>query len=190
MARTWRTLGIAIAAALAVFGLLRWTAGQRGEAPAIAPAASPAPSAPAAPSDAASPAEAEPPAAAPPAPAPASADEPPDGAERRAAAEKAGELPIASGETIEVQAASLTPGRPVALRLFLAEPSKSAGPLAARVLAPDGRIFESHAAPGADRRDVRVEVDPAFLRPGRYIVEVRTTEQTHFPVRRYALEVK
>ena len=26
--------------------------------------------------------------------------------------------------------------------------------------------------------------------PGRYVVEIKTTEITHFPVRRYAIEVR
>jgi len=133
---------------------------------------------------------AEPPAAAPPAEAFVSADEPADGAARRAAAKQAGELPVASGETIEVEAASLVPGRPVALRVFLGEPSKNAEPLPVRIYAADGRASETRGRLGDDRLDARVEIDPASLAPGRNIVEVEVTEFSHFPMRRYAIEVR
>lgn len=133
----------------------------------------------------------EEPAAAPPPPAAsASADEPADGPARRAAAAQAGELAIASGETIEIAAASLAPGRPVALRLFLGEASKTAEPLPVRVYAADGRASETQGLLGDDRLDARVEIDGASLAPGRNIVEVRTTELSHFPIRRYAIEVR
>jgi hypothetical protein len=120
----------------------------------------------------------------------ASADEPADGPARRAAAAQAGELAIASGETIEIAAASLVPGRPVALRLFLGEPSKTAEPLPVRVYAADGRASETQGLLGGDRLDARVEIDGASLAPGRNIVEVQTTERSHFPMRRYAIEVR
>jgi ADP-ribose pyrophosphatase YjhB (NUDIX family) len=119
-----------------------------------------------------------------------SADEPADGVARRAAAKQAGELPVASGETIELEAASLVPGRPVALRVFLGEPSKNGEPLPVRIYAADGRASATQGLLGDDRLDARVEIDPASLAPGRNIVEVQVTEFSHFPMRRYAIEVR
>lgn len=133
----------------------------------------------------------EEPAAEPPPPAAsASADEPADGPARRAAAAQAGELAIASGETLELEVAKLASGRPVALRLFLGEPSKTGEPLAVRVYAADGRASQAEGLLGDDRLDARVELDPASLAPGRNVVEVTTTELSHFPIRRYAIEVR
>jgi len=103
-----------------------------------------------------------------------------------------GELRIASNETIQIDAASLVAGKPVVLRLVLGEPSRSEDPRPVRVIAAaDSRVFEGQGILGDGLSDARFEIDPAFLRaPGRYIVEVQTTELSHFPVRRYALEVR
>ena len=77
------------------------------------------------------------------------------------------------------------------LRLVLGEPSRSEEPRPVRVLSLDSRVFEGQGILGSDLADARFEIDPAFLAtPGRYIVEVKTTEQSHFPLRRYALEVR
>ena len=114
------------------------------------------------------------------------------GAPRRAALPDAsGELRIVSNQTIQIDAASLVPGKPVVLRLVLGEPSRSQEPRPVRVLSLDSRVFEGQGILGSDLADARFEIDPAFLStPGRYIVEVKTTEQSHFPLRRYALEVR
>lgn len=101
-----------------------------------------------------------------------------------------GELRIASNETIQLEAASLVPGRPVVLRLVLGEPSRSQEPRPVRVVSTDSRVFEGQGILGEGLADARFEIDPAFLVPGRYIVEVKTTEQSHFPLRRYVVEVR
>jgi hypothetical protein len=97
---------------------------------------------------------------------------------------------VASGETVELDVRTLSPGNPVVLRLLLAEPSRTGEPLQARVIGTDGRALDLTGALGADRLDARVEIDPTFLARGRYMVEVVTTEQSHFPRRRYVIEVK
>jgi hypothetical protein len=117
-------------------------------------------------------------------------DMPPDHLERREQAQRAGETAVASGETVELDVRTLSPGNPVVLRLLLAEPSRTGEPLQARVIGTDGRALDLTGALGADRLDARVEIDPTFLARGRYMVEVVTTEQSHFPRRRYVIEVK
>ena len=110
---------------------------------------------------------------------------------RAALPDESGELRIASNQTIQIDAASLVPGRPVVLRLVLGEPSRSEDPRPVRVVSADSRVFEGQGILGEGRADARFEIDSAFLLvPGRYIVEVKTTEQSHFPLRRYALEVR
>lgn len=128
-----------------------------------------------------------PPAAAP-APAPAVA---PPAPPRLALPDAAGELRIASNETIQLDSASLVPGKPVVLRLVLGEPSKNEEPRPVRVFSADRRMFEGQGILGEGLADARFEIDPAFLSiPGRYVVEIKTTELSHFPLRRYALEVR
>ena len=110
---------------------------------------------------------------------------------RVAVPDASGELRIASGETIRIDAASLVPGEPVVLRLELGEPSQSEEPRPVHVLSEEGRMFEGQGSLGSSRTDARFEIDPAFFSaPGRYIVEVKTTELTHFPLRRNAIEVR
>jgi hypothetical protein len=99
-------------------------------------------------------------------------------------------LRIESSGTLELEAAKLEPGRPVVLRLALGEPSRDDAPRPVRVIGPDGRVLEGEGQLAADRTEASFALDPAFLRPGRYVVEVKTTELTHFPLRRYAIEVR
>jgi hypothetical protein len=102
-----------------------------------------------------------------------------------------GALSIASSETLVVEAASLHAGEPLVVHLLLPEPPEGDEPHAVRVLAPDGRLLETRAPVlGGDRRGVALALDPTWLEPGRYIVEVKTTEKTHFPLRRYVVEVR
>jgi hypothetical protein len=99
-------------------------------------------------------------------------------------------LVLRSGETLEIAIASLPADEPVVVNLLLPEPSRTAEPHAVRVLAFDGRTLETFAAlREADRRSARFELQADWLSPGRYIIEMKTTERTHFPHRRYALEV-
>jgi len=103
----------------------------------------------------------------------------------------AGELRIASNQAIEIEAASLVPGKPVVVRLVLGEPSRDAAPRPVRVISEDRRVLEGEGALGEGLADARFEIDSAFLtRPGRYVIEIKTTELSHFPLRRYALVVR
>ena len=100
-------------------------------------------------------------------------------------------LVLRSGATLEIARASLSTGEPVVVNLLLPEPSRTSEPLAVRVLAFDGRTLETRGAlHEADRRSARFELQADWLSPGRYIIEMKTTERTHFPLRRYALEVR
>ena len=116
--------------------------------------------------------------------------EAPGEAPRAVAAPQAGEIAIASGETIEIDLGSLEAGRPLVLRLDLGEPSRTDQPRPVRLYGPDGSVREDQGALGEGRTSARYEIDPAWLAPGRYVIEVKTTERSHFPLRRYALEVR
>ena len=99
-------------------------------------------------------------------------------------------LRIESSGTVEIAASELVPGRPVVLHLVLGEPSKTDEPRPVRVLAFDGsRQLEAQGSLDSDRTQATFSIDPSFLTPGRYIVEVKTTEPSHLPLRRYVVEV-
>jgi hypothetical protein len=95
------------------------------------------------------------------------------------------------GGTLVVPKAALPASGPLRIELHFPVPSADAAPRPGRVLAPDGRVLEIEAPlADAERRSVTVEVPADWLTPGRYVVEIRTTERTHFPLRRYAVEVE
>src|SRR5262245_62205091 len=135
---------------------------------------------------------APPPPAAPPAPAPAPPPpEPPaEQTPRLAVPNAAGEISLAPHETIQLDSASLQPGKPLVLHLDIEVPSLDDEPRPVRVISPERRIFEGQGVLGESRSDARFEIDPAFFKPGRYLVEVKTTEMTHFPLRRFLIEVR
>jgi hypothetical protein len=98
---------------------------------------------------------------------------------------------IESGTTLGLAVEQLPSGRPLVLALELGVPSADLEPRPVRVIAPDGRLLHAGGPVDPDsRRSASLSIDPAWLTPGRYIVEVRTTERTHIPLRRYAIEVE
>ncbi len=100
------------------------------------------------------------------------------------------ELQLFSGDELEIAVSSLPAGEPVLLSLGL--PTSPAGSLPVRVLATDGRILETTGVVYEDdptRASVEIEAD-WLGSSGRYIVEIKTKERTHFPLRRYAIEVR
>ncbi len=100
------------------------------------------------------------------------------------------ELQLFSGDELEIPVSSLPAGEPVFLSLGL--PTSPAGSLPVRVLAADGRILEiTGVVYEDDPTRVSVEIEAGWLdSPGRYIVELKTNERTHFPLRRYAIEMR
>ncbi len=97
---------------------------------------------------------------------------------------------IESGGTLTIDSRALEPGKPLVVKLVLGEPSRSDEALAVRMLSEHDGVHEGAGALSSERTDVSFAINPAWLHPGRYIVEVKTTEQTHFPLRRYVIEVR
>ena len=94
---------------------------------------------------------------------------------------------LESGQTLSIAAADVADG--LTLDLRLGEPSTTADPLEGRILT-EGRELPLTAAVSDDRNSVRIAVPPGWLSPERYVIEIKTTEKTHFPLRRYAVEVR
>jgi hypothetical protein len=76
------------------------------------------------------------------------------------------------------------------VRLDLGVASATDEPRPVRLIGPGGFVRHGEGAVGEGRASARYEIDPTWLAPGRYIIEVKTTEPSHFPLRRYALEVR
>jgi hypothetical protein len=94
-------------------------------------------------------------------------------------------------ELAEIETGSLPVGRPLVVELLLVEPSTHAEPLPAQLRDATGRAFALLAAVElGERMSARIELEPGWLRPGSYLVELRTTERSHFPIRRYPFAVR
>jgi len=97
---------------------------------------------------------------------------------------------LESGATLLIDSRKLDRSKPLTVELVLGEPSRTDEPLAVRFLVEKGTPHLGSGLLSSDRTSARFEIDPAWLEPGRYVVEVKTTEASHFPVRRYAIEVR
>jgi hypothetical protein len=101
------------------------------------------------------------------------------------------DLRIAEGGRLSIDAASLRDAEVLALGLALTDEARGDGPLPARVVSVDGRRLEIIAAPVAGRDSgLRLEIEANWLKPGRYMIEISTAENTPLPLRRYVLEVQ
>jgi hypothetical protein len=98
---------------------------------------------------------------------------------------------IAERGRIAISSATFEPGVPVALDLDLPDDVRGVDARPVRIAAVDGRLLRTTASllaePGSG---VRLELEPDWLLPGRYLIEVTTAEKVHFPTRRYVLEVR
>jgi hypothetical protein len=120
---------------------------------------------------------------------PAPAAVPAPAAPETPAVSPAAELRIDPSGTLEIDAASIQPGKPVVVHLDLGQTLRTDEPRPVRIVSVDGRVFDAQARLDAERKQARVEFDSAFLRPGSYMVEIKT-DVSHFPVRRYVIVVR
>ena len=97
---------------------------------------------------------------------------------------------IAEGGRLSIDPDSLPEGEVLALELAMPDEARGVEPLAVKITSIDGRQIEAIGVPAAGSgTGLRFEIDPTWLKPGRYLIEVRTVEKVHFPLRRYVLEV-
>jgi hypothetical protein len=101
---------------------------------------------------------------------------------------------IEEGGRLSLNALSLPTAGVITFGLALDREALGTGrdPLSAVVIsAGDERRLELSAEPVAGlRSSVRLEVDASWLRPGMYMIQIRTAEKTALPLRRYVLEVR
>lgn len=98
---------------------------------------------------------------------------------------------VASGTPLRLTAAELPPGKPLAIALLLPDEARGNEPRPVRVVSADGRTLHATATPLPGKGSgMRVELEPHFLRPGRYMLEVKTAERAPLPLRRWVIEVQ
>lgn len=97
---------------------------------------------------------------------------------------------IADGGRVKVDLASLREGDRLVLGLQLPDAERGDGARPVKIVETTGRTLDvtSQSVTGAGA-GLRIEIDPEWLRPGRYMVQVETEPTTPLPLRRYVLEV-
>ena len=79
----------------------------------------------------------------------------------------------------------------LALALDLPDEARGSEPRPVVIACTDGRRLETQAAiPAGPGTGVHLEVDPSWLEPGVCMISVTTAEPSHFPFRRYVLEIR
>jgi hypothetical protein len=107
------------------------------------------------------------------------------------AAGRSGSGPLAPFATVSLSRAEFPAVGPLSLSLGLAEPSENADPRPVSVLSlRDQRVYTTEGRLDAERMIATIEVPTDFLEPGTYLVQMKTTERTPFPLRRYVVEVR
>ena len=97
---------------------------------------------------------------------------------------------IAPSGRLSLEADSLPTQGALTLGLELSDEARGGEPRRVRIVGVDGRVIDTTASLAAGAgTGVRLEIDPEWLRPGRYMIEVKTAEKIHLPLRRYVLEV-
>jgi len=160
-----RLYGAIAAGALVALAAVLWATREGGDEPdATAPATSSA-AAPSAPSP--------PPAAAPEAP------------RVRRPSQR-----IADKGRLRIDREALRDGDVLALGLDLPDEARGHGPRPVKIVDVTGRVLDLEGLPvdGAGS-GLRLEIDPEWLVPGRYLVQVGTQGSSPLAVRRYVLEV-
>ena len=76
----------------------------------------------------------------------------------------------------------------ITLALSVAADSISNETLPVRVVAVDGRVFDTVASPAPDNPSiVSMSIDSQWLTQGSYMIQLKTQERTALPLRRYVL---
>lgn len=127
------------------------------------------------------------PAAAPSAPTPnAGAEMPSAGAGVAAPA-----VQISDRGRLSASVRDLREGDVMAVGLHMADESRGDTPRPVRIVdADEGRVYDTEAiAIDGAGTGMRLEIDPEWLTPGRYVIQVETAEQRPMALNRYVLEV-
>ena len=102
---------------------------------------------------------------------------------------------VVPGETVAISVAEIAGRGPVVIDLTLGEPSANDERLSGRILSLDPERQDRERAitgwiVGEDRGTARITIPSKWLREDRYLVEIKTTEKSHFPLRRYKIDVR
>jgi len=97
---------------------------------------------------------------------------------------------IAEHGRLKIDADSLPESGDVTVALAMPNDVRGTGPMQVQIVGVDGRKIEIEAnpLPGQDA-GLELSVDVDWLKPGQYMVQVRTKEKTPLALRRFVIEV-
>lgn len=91
---------------------------------------------------------------------------------------------------LSVELDDLREGESMAIGLSMPDEARGDGPRPVKVVDVSGRLYETDAfAIDGAGSGLRLEIDPEWLTPGRYMIQVQTAEPRPLALRRYVLEV-
>ena len=98
---------------------------------------------------------------------------------------------IAAQGRLTLDVAALPSAGLLTLDLELPDNARGSSERAVKIISTDGRRADTTARPlpGAGS-GVRLELDPGFLTPGRYMIEIDTDDRHPLQIRRYVLELR
>ena len=97
---------------------------------------------------------------------------------------------ISDGGTLRVDLDALREGDVMVVALDLPDEVRGDGALHVKVIDVAGRLFETEAKSiEGSGHGLRLEIDPEWLEPGRYMIQVETAENHPLALRRYVLEI-
>jgi hypothetical protein len=115
---------------------------------------------------------------------------PADSASRTSRSTRAPRMRIPENGRLQVSRDVLREGDVLALGLDLPDEARGTQPLPLKLVDVRGRMLELDAVPvEGPGNGLRIEIDPAWLDPGRYLIQVETAETHPLALRRYVLEV-
>lgn len=98
---------------------------------------------------------------------------------------------ISESGRLEISAESLAEGEMLTLGLALSDDARAADALEVRVISLDGRVLDISALPlSGEGTGVQLAIDAGWLQPGSYMIQIKTTEKSALPLRRYVLVVQ
>ncbi len=86
---------------------------------------------------------------------------------------------------------ALREGDVLVLGLALPDDARGFAGLPVKVVDPRGRVIEVEGMPvRGSNGGLRLEIDPEWLQPGRYMIQLKTVEKKPLALRRYVLEIQ
>lgn len=105
--------------------------------------------------------------------------------------EKPSAIPLPESGRLTIAYSELPRHKAISFALPMIDGAIGDAPLPARVVDIEGRVIDTVVNPVADDpTSATLSLDPDWLTPGRYMIQLRTLEQSALPLRRFVLIIE